>query len=74
MGSGASREQAQENALAAALRFAERKRIGPYAIGEPDREARQKAFAAMMRAGHSMDVVREVLNASLEDIPHLHNE
>ena len=69
-----AREQAQENALAAALRFAERKRIGPYASGKPDRETRQKAFAAMMRAGHSMDVVREVLNASLEDIPHLHNE
>jgi regulatory protein len=72
--SAEAREQAQENALAAALRFAERKRIGPYSSSEPDREARQKAFAAMMRAGHSMDVVREVLNASAEDIPHLHTE
>lgn len=69
-----AREQAQENALSAALRFAERKRIGPYSSGEPDREARQKAFAAMMRAGHPIDVVREVLNASPGDIPHLDNE
>ena len=69
-----AREQAQGNAVAAALRFAERKRIGPYASGDPDREARQKAFAAMMRAGHPLDVVRQVLNASHDDIPHLDNE
>jgi regulatory protein len=55
--------------MAAALRFAKRKRIGPFAAGEPDREARQRAFAAMMRAGHKMDVVRQVLNASAGDIP-----
>lgn len=61
--------QARESALAAALRFAERKRIGPYAVAEPDREARQKAFAAMVRAGHPMDVVRRVLNAPPGEIP-----
>jgi len=62
-------EQTREGALAAALRFAERKRIGPYAMAEMDREARQKAFAAMLRAGHSIDLARQVLNASPGEIP-----
>ena len=61
--------QAREGAWEAALRFAERKRIGPFATAEPDREARQKAFAAMVRAGHSMDIVRRLLNASPGEIP-----
>jgi regulatory protein len=64
-----AREQVEEGAMAAAIRFAKRKRLGPFADGEPDREARQRAFAAMMRAGHKMDVVRQVLNASAADIP-----
>jgi regulatory protein len=63
------RLEVEEGALEAAMRFARRKRIGPFAAGEPDRDQRQKAFAAMMRAGHSFDVVREVLNASPADIP-----
>ena len=61
--------QARDGALAAALRFAERRRIGPFAGAEPDRDARQKAFAAMMRAGHPVEVVRQVLNASPGEIP-----
>ncbi len=65
--------QTQERAMAAALRFAERKRVGPFAAIEPDREARQRAFAAMLRAGHSMDVVRRVLSASPGEIPDLDN-
>jgi regulatory protein len=66
-----ARVAARETALAAAFRFAQRKRIGPYAVVEVDREARQKAFAAMIRAGHSIDVARKVVNASLEEIPDL---
>jgi regulatory protein len=69
--SEAARAEAREGALAAALRFAKRKRIGPYATTEPDREARQKAFAAMLRAGHPFDVAKTVVNASTEDIPDL---
>ena len=64
-----ARALVEAGAMAAAIRFARRKRIGPFAAGQPDREARQKAFAAMMRAGHPMDVVRRVLNASAGDIP-----
>lgn len=51
---------AAENGLVAALRLARRKRIGPYALAEPDPTARQKAFAAMMRAGHRLDDVKAV--------------
>jgi regulatory protein len=66
---GEVKAAARENGLAAALRFAERKRIGPYAKEAPGREARQKAFAAMMRAGHPMDIVRRVLDAAPGEIP-----
>ena len=69
-----AREQARDNAHSAALRFAERKRIGPYAPAVPDRDARQKAFATMMRAGHPLDIVREVLNASPGDIPEMDSD
>jgi regulatory protein len=66
-------------ALATAIDFARRKRIGPFAR-EPavdDQPRRQKALAAMLRAGHSLDVARQVLaaptpaaaHALLEDYP-----
>lgn len=67
--SESARLQAQEGALASALRFARRKRLGPFARGEQSREAKQKAFGAMLRAGHPVDVARRVVNASPEDIP-----
>jgi regulatory protein len=61
--------QVREQALASALRFAERRKLGPYAERAPDREARQRAVAAMLRAGHPLDVVRRVLNASPGEVP-----
>ena len=63
------REEARESAWAAALRFAERRRLGPFAAAPHDLAARQKAFGAMLRAGHPMDLVRRVLNASPGEIP-----
>jgi regulatory protein len=68
-----ARESVREGALEAALRFAKRKRIGPFAAAEPDRQQRQKAFAAMIRAGHSMDLTRQVLNASPGEFPESDN-
>ncbi len=64
-----AREEAKDGAWEAALRFARRKRIGPFSAAPSDAAARQKAFAAMLRAGHPMDVVRRVLNASSGEIP-----
>lgn len=50
----AAREHSESEALAAALRFAERRRLGPFAISaSADPKSREKAIAAMVRAGHS---------------------
>ena len=64
-----AKEQARDGAFDAALRFAERRRIGPYASAVPERAAREKAFAAMVRAGHSLDLVRRILDAPPGQIP-----
>jgi regulatory protein len=66
---GEAHEQARAGAWAAALRFAERKRLGPFAIVEPDRDARRKAFAAMARAGHAPEVIRRLLAAAPGMVP-----
>lgn len=49
---------------AAALAFAKKRRFGPYAAEAPDRPLRQKQLAAMLRAGHPMDLARAVLEAA----------
>lgn len=49
-------------ALASALAFARRKRLGPYArVAATDPAGRQRAMAAMLRAGHAPAVARRVL-------------
>ena len=45
----------------AALRFARRKRLGPWGPGEVERPLREKQLAAMLRAGHPLDLARRVL-------------
>jgi regulatory protein len=62
-------ESAREGAVAAARRYAQRRRLGPFADEPPDRAGRQKAAAAMLRAGHRIDVVRLVLDAGAGDVP-----
>jgi regulatory protein len=64
-----AREQARGGAFAAALRFAERRRIGPYAAQMPERPAREKALAAMLRAGHPLEIARRIVNSSPGHIP-----
>lgn len=62
-------EAAETGALQAALRFAERKRIGPYATAPAtDPKQRDKALAAMLRAGHSFALARRVLEARPEEL------
>lgn len=52
--------------LLAALRYAQRRRLGPYARAEAEREGRaQRDLAALARQGFSYDICRQVL--SLED-------
>jgi regulatory protein len=59
-----ARAAVQDNALDAALTFARRKRIGPFATAETDRDQRRKALAAMLRAGHSISLSRRVVDAA----------
>lgn len=58
-------EEPQADPVVAALRFAQRRRLGPYrrAGAATDPAAQKKALAAMMRAGHGFDVARRVLAA-----------
>jgi len=66
------REEARAGAWEAALRFAEKRRIGPYAAQPPaDRAAREKAIAAMLRAGHDFGHARRIINALPGEIPEL---
>lgn len=60
------RERALENgereAVLAALRFAQRKRLGPFAAEIlTDRALIEKKIAAFLRAGHPMRLAREIL-------------
>ena len=56
-----------EDALASALRFAKRKRIGPFAVKPVDAKAHNRAVAAMIRAGHSFETSRKILD--LQTLP-----
>lgn len=58
----AAREHANENAVDAALRFAERRRIGPFGEAERDPKKREKAIGAMIRAGHSFALARTIVD------------
>jgi regulatory protein len=57
----AARGHARDDAVEAALRFARRRRIGPYAAEPPEPAAREKALAAMVRAGHGFRLARAIL-------------
>jgi regulatory protein len=58
--SGGARRHADAEAVSAALRFAERRRIGPYASEMADPRERDKAIAAMIRAGHSFGLAKAI--------------
>jgi regulatory protein len=64
----AARALARAQAVTAALRFAERRRIGPYAAQVPDLREREKAIAAMVRAGHSFPLARAVAMLPLGEV------
>ena len=55
-------ELAESEAVEAALRFARRRRLGPFGEGAKDRAAIERALAAMIRAGHSFALAREILS------------
>jgi regulatory protein len=51
---------ADTEAVAAALRYARRRRIGPFAAEALDRMGRERAIAAMVRAGHDLGLARAI--------------
>lgn len=57
-----ARALAEEEAVTAALRFARRRAIGPYALDEPDQAQRERMLAAMIRAGHRFPIARAIVD------------
>jgi regulatory protein len=55
----------EEGALRrAALALARRRGFGPFGAAPPDRVLREKQLAAMLRAGHTLDSAREMVDAT----------
>ena len=64
-----ARAHADAEAVTAALRYARRKRIGPYAAVQADIRERQKALAAMVRAGHNFALGRAIVELAPGEEP-----
>ena len=57
-----ARAAVRDGAVAAAIRFAQRRRLGPFAPERSDPKARERALAAMIRAGHGFDLSRRLID------------
>ena len=57
----------RDSALDAAMAFARRRRLGPFGPPLLDAKARTRAVAAFVRAGHSFEIVREILAIESDD-------
>lgn len=60
---------AREDGWAAALAFARRRRIGPFAAERADRDSARRAMGAMLRAGHSPDHARRIVDSDPGAVP-----
>lgn len=58
-----ARAIARAGAWESAEAFAKKRKIGPFALEPLDKKARQKAFAAMARAGHDIDIIKKFINS-----------
>ena len=52
---------AEAERVDSALRFARRRRLGPFAEARAERAERERAIAAMIRAGHSFGLARAIV-------------
>lgn len=60
--SGEAISEAEEKALASAVGFAKRRRLGPFALrAADDPKERERQVAAFARAGHSLALARRIL-------------
>jgi len=57
----------RDSARNAAMAFARRRRLGPFGPPLSDAKARTRAVAAFLRAGHSFEIVREILTIEPDD-------
>jgi len=57
----------EEAGLATATAYARRRRLGPFSRDPHDRDARQRAFAAMLRAGHAPAIITRVFRCQPDD-------
>lgn len=64
---GAVADTIDEGALAAAIAFARRRRIGPFAQQQAERDLREKQVGAMVRAGHSPGLSRAIASLGPDD-------
>jgi regulatory protein len=55
-----ARRHSDEQAVAAALKLAERRRIGPFGASGGGPDERRKAIGVMVRAGHSFELARAI--------------
>jgi regulatory protein len=55
---------AEESAIESALRFARRRRIGPWASDPVDRKGKEKWIGALLRAGHPLGLARLLAEAA----------
>lgn len=55
-----ARRHSDEEAVTAAVRFAERRRIGPFARTDAQPADREKAIGALVRAGHGFTLARAI--------------
>lgn len=53
---------ASDQAVESAVKFARKKRIGPFSGERPDPKSREKALGAMVRAGHSFELARALID------------
>ena len=63
------REEARPGEAAerrAALALARKRGFGPFGAAKPDRRQRERQLAAMLRAGHTLDSAREMVDAASE--------
>ena len=57
----------EDRAIEAALTFARKKRIGPFALAEADRGQREKQIGAMIRGGHDFTLSRRIASMAPGD-------
>ena len=60
---GEARQESENARWQSAQRFAQRKRIGPFAAEKASPELQHKQFQAFLRAGHSFDIAKAFVRA-----------